>query len=43
MPLHGQVIRYAEGSGIFMPPGLASGHKARSLTPVVQLLLVEDA
>jgi quercetin dioxygenase-like cupin family protein len=40
---HGRVIRYPEGSGIFIPPGPESGHKARSLTPVVQLVLVEDA
>lgn len=38
----GQVVRYSEGSGIFIPPGSSSGHKARSVTPVVRLILVED-
>ena len=38
----GQVIRYPEGSGIIIPPGSESGHKARSVTPVVRLVLVED-
>ena len=38
----GQVVRYPEGSGIFIPPGPSSGHKARSVTPVVRLVLVED-
>jgi quercetin dioxygenase-like cupin family protein len=37
-----QVIRYPEGAGIFIPPGASSGHKARSVTPVVRLVLVED-
>jgi quercetin dioxygenase-like cupin family protein len=38
----GQVISYPEGSGIFIPPGPSSAHKARSVTPVVRLILVED-
>ena len=38
----GQVITYPEGSGIFIPPGASSAHKARSVTPVVRLVLVED-
>ena len=38
----GQLVRYAEGSGIFIPSGSSSGHKARSVTPVVRLVLVED-
>lgn len=38
----GQIVRYAEGSGIFIPSGSSSGHKARSVTPVVRLVLVED-
>jgi len=37
-----QVIRCPEGSGIFISPGSASCHKARSVTPVVRLVLVED-
>jgi hypothetical protein len=39
---HGRLVHYPEGSGIFIPAGLASGHKARSITPTVQLFLVED-
>lgn len=38
----GRIVRYAEGSGIFIPAGPASGHKARSVTPAVRLFLVED-
>ena len=38
----GQIVRYPEGSGIFIPPGSESCHKARSVTPVVRLVLVED-
>lgn len=38
----GEVIRYPEGSGIFIPAGPSSGHKARSVTPIVRLVLVED-
>jgi quercetin dioxygenase-like cupin family protein len=39
---HGNLVRYPEGSGIFIPAGSASGHKARSITPAVLLFLVED-
>jgi quercetin dioxygenase-like cupin family protein len=38
----GQLVRYPEGSGIFIPSGSASGHKGRSVTPRVLLFLVED-
>ena len=38
----GRVVRYPEGSGILIPSGSESGHKARSLTSSVQLFLVED-
>jgi quercetin dioxygenase-like cupin family protein len=38
----GKVVCYPEGSGIFIPLGPAGAHKARSLTPVVRLVLVED-
>ena len=38
----GQPISYPEGSGIFIPSGSSSAHKARSVTPVVRLVLVED-
>ena len=39
---HGRVVRFPEGSGLFIPPGPSSAHKARSVTPVVRLFLVED-
>ena len=39
---HGRVVVYREGEGIFIPAGAGAGHKARSLTPVVRLVLVED-
>jgi quercetin dioxygenase-like cupin family protein len=39
---NGDSIRYPEGSGIFIPAGAASAHKARSITPVVLLFLVEE-
>jgi quercetin dioxygenase-like cupin family protein len=38
----GHIVRYPEGSGIFIPPGSSTAHKARSVTQVVRLVLVED-
>jgi hypothetical protein len=38
----GQLVCYSEGSGIYIPSGSSSAHKARSLTPTVILFLVED-
>ena len=38
----GQVITYRKGDGLFIPPGAPSGHKARSVTPLVRLVLVEN-
>ncbi|MGH7830356.1 MAG: cupin domain-containing protein [Candidatus Binatia bacterium] len=38
----GRLVSYPEGSGIFILPGASSGHKARSKTPVVRLVLVEE-
>lgn len=37
-----RVISYPEGSGIFIPAGPSSAHKARSVTHVTRLVLVED-
>ena len=37
-----RMVVYPQGSGIFIPGGSAAAHKARSITPVVRLLLVED-
>lgn len=39
----GHVVSYPEGCGIFIPSGASGAHKARSLTPVTRLVLVEDA
>ena len=39
---HGHLVHYPEGSGIFIPSGSASDHKARSITPKVLLFLVEE-
>lgn len=39
---HGTIVRYPERSGLFIPAGAASGHKARSVTQTVLLFLVED-
>lgn len=38
----GSNVCYPQGSGIFIPGGSASGHKARSITPVALFFLVED-
>lgn len=38
----GRVVVYPQGSGIFIPAGPAAAHKARSITPFVRLVLVED-
>lgn len=39
---NGRVEVYPQGSGIFISAGPAAAHKARSITPVVRLVLVED-
>ena len=38
----GKIVNYIQGSGIFIPPGTLTKHKARPITPSVQLFLVED-
>lgn len=38
----GQIVSYSPGAGIFIPTGAPTKHKARSITPSVQLFLVED-
>jgi len=38
----GSVVRYPQGSGVFIPSGSATAHKGRSLTPTVLLFLVEE-
>ena len=37
-----RVVVYPKGSGIFIHAGADNSHKAKSLTPVVQLFLVEE-
>jgi len=39
----GNVVRYPEGSAIFIPSGESHAHKGRAITPVVRLFLVEEA
>jgi len=39
----GKVVRYPEGTAIFIPAGAAHGHKGRAVTPIVRLFLVEEA
>lgn len=39
---NGRVEVYPQGSGLFISAGSAAAHKARSVTPVVRLVLVED-
>lgn len=38
----GGIVRYPEGTGIAIPAGPSHGHKARSVTPLSRLFLVED-
>ncbi|MHB8867969.1 MAG: hypothetical protein ACYC6T_17270 [Thermoleophilia bacterium] len=38
----GDLVRYDEGEGIFIPGGPESRHKIRALTPLLTLILVED-
>jgi len=39
----GKIICYGKGDGVFIPKGEVAQHKARSLTPSVQLFVVEEA
>lgn len=38
----GDVITYGPGDGIFIPPGGEHRHKAKPLTEIVKVVLVED-
>ncbi|MEW6182519.1 MAG: phosrestin [Bacillota bacterium] len=38
----GRIVHYPEGSGIFIPVGPESGHKAGSVTSSILLFLVEE-
>ena len=39
----GQVVRFAAGDGVVVPPGEKNRHKVTVLTDVVRLILVEEA
>jgi len=39
----GRVVTFKTGDGVFIPPGPAGAHKARPLSPVVRLVLVENS
>jgi hypothetical protein len=39
---HGKVVTFRAGDGLFIPPGSAHGHKARVLTDLVRVILVES-
>ncbi len=43
LDFHGKVVTVHAGDGLFIPPGSEHGHKARVLTDVVKVVLVEDA
>jgi quercetin dioxygenase-like cupin family protein len=38
----GETVAFQAGDGLFIPPGDAHGHKARVLTDLVRVILVED-
>jgi hypothetical protein len=40
--IFGDDVQFGQGSGIFIPTGASTRHKARSITPTIQLFLVED-
>ena len=39
---NGEIVKYIQGAGICIPTGTFTKHKARAITPSVQLFLVED-
>jgi hypothetical protein len=39
---HGRVVTFRSGDGLFIPPGSDHGHKARVLTDLVRVILIED-
>jgi len=42
LDFHGKVVTFGPGDGLFIPPGTGHGHKARVLTDVVRVVLVES-
>jgi quercetin dioxygenase-like cupin family protein len=39
---HGLVVRFPQGSALSVPAGPQHGHKAKAVTPLVRLFLIED-
>jgi quercetin dioxygenase-like cupin family protein len=40
---NGSLVRFSAGDGVFIPAGTENKHKAKVLTDVVRLILVEEA
>jgi hypothetical protein len=40
--VNGEVLSFAAGDGLFIPPGPASMHRGVTITPGTRLVLVED-
>lgn len=40
--VNGQVLSFAAGDGLFIPPGAASAHRGFAITPGTRLVMVED-
>jgi quercetin dioxygenase-like cupin family protein len=38
----GQTVRFPEGSALLIPAGASHAHKARTVTPIARLFLVEE-
>jgi mannose-6-phosphate isomerase-like protein (cupin superfamily) len=38
----GRIVRFPENSALLIPAGSAHAHKARAITPLVRLFLVEE-
>jgi len=43
LDFHGRVVTFGPGDGLFIPPGAEHGHKARVLTRLVRVILVESS
>ena len=42
LDFHGRIVTLKAGDGLFIPPGDEHGHKARVLTEIVRIVLVEN-
>ena len=43
LDFHGRIVTLRPGDGLFIPPGSEHGHKARVLTDLARVVLVENA